>query len=81
MGGGGLHDALMVKSPPLVLPITLLFIPVTMADIVLTTLACDDDAPHMFDMTHAESISDGNAADLLDVEEDAAGAADDVLCV
>eukprot|EP00670_Eutreptiella_braarudii_P025712 CAMPEP_0174377098 /NCGR_PEP_ID=MMETSP0811_2-20130205/120797_1 /TAXON_ID=73025 ORGANISM="Eutreptiella gymnastica-like, Strain CCMP1594" /NCGR_SAMPLE_ID=MMETSP0811_2 /ASSEMBLY_ACC=CAM_ASM_000667 /LENGTH=65 /DNA_ID=CAMNT_0015528999 /DNA_START=161 /DNA_END=357 /DNA_ORIENTATION=- len=34
-----------------------------MADIVLPYL--DDDAPDMFDMADAESISDGDAADLL----------------
>ena len=39
-------------------------------------LLCDDDGPDMFDMADAESISDGDAADLLDIEEDADGDAD-----
>ena len=72
----------MAKLPLLYCPIpALLSVPVTMADIVLPSLACDDDAPDMFDMADAESISEGDAADLLDVEEDAAGVADAVLCV
>ena len=40
-----------------------------MADIVLPSLAFEDDAPDMMDMSDAESISDGVAADLHDVEE------------
>ena len=48
------------------------FVPVvTMADIVLLSLPCDDDAPDMFDVADAESISDGHAAGLLDNGEDA----------
>ena len=34
------------------------------------SIACDDDAPDMLDMSDAESISDGVPTDLLDVEED-----------
>ena len=59
----------------------LLFVPVIMADTVLPSLLCDDDGPDMCDIADAESISDGDAADLLDVEEDVDGVADAVQCV
>ena len=47
---------------------------VTMVDIVLPSLAFEDDAPDMMDMSDAESISDGVATDLHDVGD---GADDD----
>ena len=48
----------MVKLPRVVLPVTrILFVPFTMANIVLPSLPCDVDGRDMFDID-AESIFD-----------------------